>query len=78
MNIPTETFITVPADDLRDLATRLGAAAGLPTGRASLLAGLLTGNDLRGNVSHGTVRNRLSRLRAHLRSALPTPKEVNS
>ncbi len=30
------------------------------------------------NVSHGTVRNRLSRLRANLRSTLPDPKELNS
>ena len=29
------------------------------------------------DVSHGTVRNRLARLRAHLRSALPTPKELS-
>lgn len=56
MNIPPDTFLRVPADDVRDLATRLGAAAGLPTGRAGLLAELLTGNDLRGNVSHGTVQ----------------------
>lgn len=56
MNIPPETFLRVPAEALRDLATRLGAAAGLPAARAGLLAELLTGNDLRGNVSHGTVQ----------------------
>lgn len=54
MNIPPKTFVRVPAGDLRDLATDLGAAAGLPAARAALLAELLTGNDLRGNVSHGT------------------------
>ncbi len=54
VNIPPETFIRVSADDLRDLATRLGRAAGLPPERAALLADLLTANDLRGNVSHGT------------------------
>ncbi len=34
----------------------MGAAAGLTDARADLLADLLTGNDLRGNVSHGTVQ----------------------
>jgi L-2-hydroxycarboxylate dehydrogenase (NAD+) len=54
MNIPPEIFIRVPADALRDLAARLGVAAGLPITRAELLADLLTANDLRGVVSHGT------------------------
>ena len=54
MNIPPETFLRVPADALRDLAARLAAAAGLPSARAELLAQLLTANDLRGVVSHGT------------------------
>jgi LDH2 family malate/lactate/ureidoglycolate dehydrogenase len=54
MNTPPEIFIRVPADVLRDLAVRLGVAAGLPATRAELLADLLTANDLRGVVSHGT------------------------
>ena len=54
MNIPPETFVRVPGDALRDLAVRLGVAAGLPPARAELLADLLTANDLRGVISHGT------------------------
>jgi L-2-hydroxycarboxylate dehydrogenase (NAD+) len=54
MNIPPETHIRVPATELRDFAGRLGRAAGLAGGRADLLAELLTANDLRGVVSHGT------------------------
>ncbi len=54
MNIPPESFVRVPAADLRDFSVRLGRAAGLPVERAELLADLLTGNDLRGVVSHGT------------------------
>ena len=56
MNIPPETYLRVPADALRDLAVRLGVAAGLPSERADLLADLLTANDLRGVISHGTGR----------------------
>ena len=55
VNIPPETFLRVPADALRDLAVRLGLAAGLPPARADLLADLLSENDLRGVVSHGPV-----------------------
>jgi LDH2 family malate/lactate/ureidoglycolate dehydrogenase len=54
VNIPPETFIRVPVEELRDLAARLGVAAGLPSPRAELLAELLTANDVRGVVSHGT------------------------
>lgn len=54
MNIPPEAFVPVQAEDLRDFCVRLGRAAGLPVERAELLADLLTGNDLRGVVSHGT------------------------
>src|SRR4051794_36702155 len=54
MNIPPETFIRVAATDLGDFCGRLGRAAGLPPARADLLAELLTANDLRGVVSHGT------------------------
>lgn len=54
MNIPPEVYLRVPADALRDLAARLGVAAGLKSVRSELLADLLTANDLRGVVSHGT------------------------
>lgn len=54
MNIPPETYIRVAATDLEEFCRRLGRAAGLPPDRADLLAGLLTANDLRGVVSHGT------------------------
>ena len=56
MNIPPETFVRVAADDLRAFAARLAEAAGMPTERAGLLAELLTANDLRGVVSHGTIQ----------------------
>lgn len=54
MNIPPQTYIRVAANDLEDFCGRLGRAAGLPPARADLLAELLTANDLRGVVSHGT------------------------
>lgn len=54
MNIPPQTYIRVAATDLRNFCGRLGRAAGLPSARADLLAELLTANDLRGVVSHGT------------------------
>jgi LDH2 family malate/lactate/ureidoglycolate dehydrogenase len=54
MNIPPDSYLSVAPDDLRDFAGRLGRAAGLPGERADLLAELLTANDLRGVVSHGT------------------------
>ena len=54
MNIPPHSYARVAADDLRDFAGRLGRAAGLTEARADLLAELLTANDLRGVVSHGT------------------------
>ena len=54
MNIPPETYVQVAAPDLEDFCGRLGRAAGLQPARADLLAELLTANDLRGVVSHGT------------------------
>lgn len=56
MNIPPETHRRVPYEELLDLARRLGLAAGLAPPRAGLLADLLTANDLRGNLSHGTAQ----------------------
>ncbi|GAA2104895.1 Ldh family oxidoreductase [Microlunatus panaciterrae] len=54
MNVPPDSFVRVAADDLRAFARSLGLAAGLSEARASLLARLLTDNDLRGVFSHGT------------------------
>jgi len=54
VNIPPETSVRVDADALQGFATRLGEAAGMPADRAALLAELLSANDLRGVVSHGT------------------------
>ncbi len=54
MNIPPASFVRVPAADLQAFGTRLAEAAGMPGERASLLAELLTANDLRGVFSHGT------------------------
>lgn len=54
MNIPPETSVRVDADALQAFATRLGEAAGMPAERAAQLAELLSANDLRGVVSHGT------------------------
>lgn len=56
MNIPPETFVRVAAEDLQRFAAQLGEAAGMPAERAALLAELLTANDLRGVVSHGTIQ----------------------
>ncbi len=56
VNIPPESFVRVPAQALEDFGTELVTAAGLVQDRARQLASLLTGNDLRGVVSHGTVQ----------------------
>lgn len=56
MNIPPETFVRVAAEDLQRFAGQLAEAAGMPPARAGLLAELLTANDLRGVVSHGTIQ----------------------
>lgn len=54
MNIPPESVVRVDVDALQGFARALGEAAGMPATHAALLAELLTANDLRGNVSHGT------------------------
>ncbi len=54
MNIPPETNVRVDAAAMERFATELAAAAGMPAERAALLAELLTANDLRGVLSHGT------------------------
>ncbi|SDT29433.1 Malate/lactate/ureidoglycolate dehydrogenase, LDH2 family [Friedmanniella luteola] len=54
MNIPPEAFVRVEAAAMERFAAELGVAAGMPAQRATLLAELLTANDLRGVLSHGT------------------------
>jgi len=56
MNLPPTTHINVSHDALQTLTAQLGQAAGLPTDKAALLAGMLTANDLRGVFSHGTTQ----------------------
>ena len=54
MNIPPDTSVRVEPAALERFAADLGEAAGMPTERAGLLAELLTANDRRGVLSHGT------------------------
>ncbi len=54
MNRPPIDFTPVPAATLRRFVLTVFAAAGMPESHASLLADLLTTNDLRGVFSHGT------------------------
>ena len=54
MNMPPDTFIRVPHEAMEAFVAEVGSAAGLDDEKASLLARLLTGNDLRGTFSHGT------------------------
>lgn len=54
MNKPPETYLTVPHEELMEFVEIAARKAGLPAGKARLLSSMLTGNDLRGNFSHGT------------------------
>ena len=54
MNIPPERSVRVELGALERFAAALGEAAGMPPERAALLAGLLSANDARGVLSHGT------------------------
>jgi LDH2 family malate/lactate/ureidoglycolate dehydrogenase len=54
MNTPPATHISVPHQDLQAFISEAGRAAGLPEGKADLLASLLVSNDLKGVFSHGT------------------------
>lgn len=56
MNQPPNTFITVPHTALHTLVVQLGETVGLPADKATLLADMLTANDLRGVFSHGTTQ----------------------
>ena len=54
MNTPPAEHTRVSQESLHALVAEIGRAAGLPAGRADLLATLLVANDLRGVFSHGT------------------------
>ena len=54
MNLPPETSLRVPFQDMQEFVSRAGQRVGLPKVRSDLLADLLVANDLRGVFSHGT------------------------
>jgi LDH2 family malate/lactate/ureidoglycolate dehydrogenase len=54
MNVPPTEFIRVPHTDLYNFVEQACLTVNMPPEDAALLAQLLTGNDLRGVVSHGT------------------------
>lgn len=54
MNFPPDDFIRVPYRALHAFVSLAGQTVGLPEEKAELLAELLTTNDLRGVLSHGT------------------------
>ncbi|MCC6457087.1 MAG: Ldh family oxidoreductase [Caldilineaceae bacterium] len=54
MNVPPTEFIRVPHTDLYQFVERACLTVNMPPADAALLAQLLTDNDLRGVVSHGT------------------------
>lgn len=56
MNLPPNDFITVSHQLLHQFVVTASTTVGLPATRATLLADLLTQNDLRGVFSHGTTQ----------------------
>ena len=54
MNTPPDDAVRIPAERLRSFTSAVLVAAGMDPGQATVLAGLLTDNDLRGVFSHGT------------------------
>lgn len=56
MNLPPSEYIRVPHTQLQDFVEAAGRAVGMPDAHATLLAELLTDNDLRGVFSHGTTQ----------------------
>lgn len=78
MNIPPEDAVRISEDDLCALVAAVGGASGLPDDRAAQLARLLTDNDLRGVVSHGTVQiaTYARLMRDGVLNARPTPSVV--
>lgn len=78
MNQPPEMFTRVSPESLRAFVGRVGEAAGLPTGKAERLAGLLTDNDLRGVFSHGTrqIATYARLMRGGVLNSRPEPRVV--
>lgn len=56
MNLPPETYVSVPHQEMHAFISQAGQAVGLPQEKAGFLAQLLVDNDLRGVVSHGSER----------------------
>jgi LDH2 family malate/lactate/ureidoglycolate dehydrogenase len=54
MNLPPESYVSVPHEEMCVFLTHAGLAVGMERDKAELLADLLTTNDLRGVFSHGT------------------------
>jgi LDH2 family malate/lactate/ureidoglycolate dehydrogenase len=54
MNNPPESFVRVPHEKMQAFVATACTTVGLPADKAELLAGILTGNDLKGVFSHGT------------------------
>ena len=54
MNKPPETHVVVPHEELLKFVETAARKSGLRNGKARILSLMLTGNDLRGNFSHGT------------------------
>jgi LDH2 family malate/lactate/ureidoglycolate dehydrogenase len=54
MNVPPTEFVRVPHTKLYDFVERACLTVGMPPEDSALLAQLLTDNDLRGVLSHGT------------------------
>ncbi len=72
MNRPPSDFAVVQPDQLRTFIVQVLLNAGMPPGRADLLAGLLVTNDLRGVFSHGT--RQAERYVDHFRAGRLTPE----
>ena len=56
MNLPPETYLSVPHHDMHAFISAAGQAIGLPEDKAAFLAQRLVDNDLRGVFSHGSQR----------------------
>ena len=54
MNKPPDSYVEVPYDQLAGFVTQAAQASGLSLDLSEMLACMLTGNDLRGNFSHGS------------------------
>ena len=56
MNQPPSEYTRIPHQQLHAFVSTAAQTAGLPEEKAELLASLLSGNDLRGVFSHGTLQ----------------------